>query len=76
MGTYPATTTPIRRKTLPAPNEMSEARRASTTLKSAVNRFRIRPNGTVSIHLRGVRRMVKLRFSNSRLEARMEPVKT
>ena len=75
METHPAATTPTKRKTLLAPNEISEARRASTTLKSAVNRFKIRPNGTVSIHLRGVRRMVKLSFSKSLLDARMEPVK-
>ena len=55
----PATMTPIRRKTLFAPNEKSLDNRESTTLKSAVKRFKIRPKGTVSIHLKGVRRMVK-----------------
>jgi hypothetical protein len=54
---------------------MSMQSLASTTLKSAVKRFRIRPRGTVSIHRSGVRRMVKLSLSNSFLEARIEPVK-
>lgn len=45
----------------------------STTLKSAVKRLRILPIGTVSIHRRGVRKMVKLSLSKSCLEARIDP---
>ena len=54
---------------------MSDDSRASTTLKSAVKRFRILPRGTVSIHLKGVRRMVKESLSKSLREARIDPVK-
>ena len=48
---------------------------ASTMLKSAVKRFRILPKGTVSSHLKGVRKITKLSLSNILLDARIEPVK-
>jgi hypothetical protein len=74
--TYPAMTTPRRRKTLFAPNAISLESLESTTLKSAVNRLRIRPKGTVSIHRRGVLKIVKLRLSKSFRDARIAPQKT
>jgi ribosomal protein L35 len=72
--TNPATITPISRKILFMPKDKSFDSRASTTLKSAVKRFKIRPKGTVSIHLNGVLRIVKHNLSNRTREARMEPV--
>lgn len=42
------------------------------TLKSAVNRFRIRPFGTVSSHRKGARRTLELTFSNMFRDALIE----
>lgn len=54
---------------------MSIARRESTTLKSAINRFRIRLVGVVSTHLKGVRKTVKVNPSNNSFDALREPIK-
>lgn len=72
--TYPAIMIPKRRKPLLPNWDMSRASRESTTLKSVVKRLRILPKGTVSIHLNGVLKIVKLNLSKSFREARSDPV--
>lgn len=72
---HPAMTIPMRRNKLLAPYPISLDSLASTILKSAVKRFRILPKGTVSSHLKGVRKITKLSLSNILLDARIEPVK-